>query len=386
MNRKELGEIRGHFRQDAKYFTLERVLTAFVDTQRSPRGIHVREGAALAEADRVLLLETIRRVLNPNLGRQSVELPFRDHAFGEDGVQTLLTELLRSELQTEQTALGFLRRLALAVDSDTPYAVLTAYCTYSPPRKNKAGDSEDADEIFRYLVTALCPTAKAEDKLIYDRSGDEILREDNPNAVISKRPTDGFLFPVFSARAADVSHVLYYTRTPNRPNENLVEEFLECDTESTVASERDSMREILTDLLGDALTYETVTSVNEQLSEMAARNRDEDSPNEVTGRILHRMLSRAGVPEEKLGRTEEVFSGHAETSLKPERLALPKTVIHVPEIAVQVRSGAEKRVHLEAAEGRHYMVIDLDDAEIEVNGYDLIVPGMMTDSPGKNAR
>ena len=379
MNRKELTEIRNHFNPEAKYFTMERVLTAFVDTQRCVRGVCIRDASRIPSPESRILYETMKKVLNVNLGKQSTELPFREHAYSDDGAQTRLSELLKSELKQEDVVLDFLGRLASDMDSDAPYAVLAAYCTYAPPKKNKMdeADAEFSDQVFRYVVAALCPVAKTEGSLVYNKSDDEILRQENPNAVISKLPADGFFFPVFSDRATDVHHVLYYTKTPNSPNEKLVDSFLECDVETTVEEDRADMKQVLDSLLGDDLTYETVTTVNEKLNEIVAKNKTDDAPTEVTGRLLHRMLSEAGVPEEKLEKTEKVFAETVETSLKPERLVQSKTVIKTPEIVVNVKNEAKNKIRLDKINGRHCMVIELDDAMIEVNGYDLKVPGVL---------
>ena len=379
MNRKELNEIRNHFDPEAKYFAMERVLTAFVDTQRTVRGVHIRTAGSIPSPESMILYETMKKVLNVNLGKQSSELPFREHAYSEDGAQSRLAELLASELKAEDVALAFLGKLAELVDSDSPYAVLMAYCTYDPPRKNKMDELETdfTDQTFKYLVCAMCPIAKTEGVLVYNQFDDEILRQENPNAVISKAPQDGFFYPVFSDRATDVHHVLYYTKTPNTPNEKLIDSFLECDVDTTVEEDQADMKTVLGELLGDDLTYETVTAVNEKLTQIAAKNKTDDSPTEVTGRMLHRMLAEVGVPEEKLADTEKVFEEHVESTLKPERLIVPKTVIKTPEIVVNIKNEAKNKVRLDKIEGRHCMIIELDDAMIEVNGYDLKVPGVM---------
>ena len=379
MNRKELNEIRNHFNPEAKYFTMDRVLTAFIDSQRTVRGVCLRNASSIAAPESQILYDTMKKVLNVNLGKQSSELPFRNHAYSDDGAQSFLSSLLSSELKQEDAAMQFLGRLAETVDSDAPYAVLMAYCQYNPPRKNKMDELETdfTDQVFRYLVCALCPIAKTEGMLVYNQFDDEILRQENPNAVISKAPADGFFFPVFSDRATDVHHVLYYTKTPNSPNENLIDAFLECDVETTVEEDQADMKEVLGSLLGDDLTYETVTAVNEKLTEIVAKNKTDDSPTEVTGRILHRMLAEAGVPEEKLADTEKVFEEHVESTLKPERLVASKTVIKTPEIVVNVKNSAKDKVRLDKINGRHCMVIELDEAMIEVNGYDLKVPGVL---------
>lgn len=379
MNRKELSEIRNHFNAEAKYFTMERVLTAFVDSQRRVCGVKLRDAGQIPSVESRLLYETMKKVFNVNLGKQSTELPFRNHAYGEDGAQTFLTKVLNSGFKQEDIALEMLGKLAETLDSDSPYAVIAAFCRYDPPRKNKMDELEEEvnEQVFQYIVMALCPVAKSEGMLVYDRSDDEIMQQENKNAVISKLPADGIFFPVFTERATDVHHVLYYTKTPNSPNETLITEFLECEAESTVEDDQDGMKQVLGTLLGDDLTYETVTTVNERLTQIVAKNKTDDAPTEVTGRILHRMLAEAGVPEEKLENTEKVFGEVVESTLKPERLVAPKTVIRTPDVVVNVKNSAKDKVHLEKIDGRHCMVIDLDEAMIEVNGYDLKVPGMM---------
>ena len=379
MNRKELTELRNHFGAEAKYFTMERIITAFVDGERAVRAFKIRKYTELTGPESEIVFETMKKVMNCNLGKQSAEMAFNNHAYGEDGVQTYLARVLKSELKDDELAQEYIEKLAKTVDSDESYAVMAAYCQYDTPRKNKMDEEDgESDTVFRYLITAFCPVAKAASTLVYNTFDDAILRQENKNAVISKVPSQGFLYPAFTDRATDVHHVLYYTKTPNEPCTNLITDFLECEPEATIVAEQTDMKQVLDTLLGDDLTYEAVTTVNEKLNEIVAKNKTDEAPTELTGRILKRMLSEAGVPEEKLERTETVFeSCVGSNTLKPERLVLPKTTIKTPEIVVNVKNDAKDKVHLETLNGRHVMVIDLDDAMIEVNGYDLRVPGVM---------
>lgn len=376
MNRKELSEIRNHFNPEAKYFTMERIITGFVDMRREVHGLTIRRPSDIFSAEIQLLYETMKKVLNLNLGKQSTELPFRNHAYGEDGIQTFLSALVKSDFKDEGIALDFLNKLAAAVDSEEPYAVIAAICQYDPPRRNKMGelDPENSTRVFRYIVTALCPVSKADGILVYSSSDEEILRQENPNAVLHKVPAHGFFYPVFTDRSADVHHVMYYSKSPNEPCENLINAFLECEPESTVEEEQCSMKEVLDSLLGEELTYETVTAVNEKMNQIAAKNKTDEAPTEITGRMLHRMLAETGVPEEKLAETEKVFDEHIETTLKPERLAAPKTVIKTPEIVVNIKNDAKDKVRFDVVAGRRCMIIELDEAMVEVNGYDVKLP------------
>lgn len=378
MNRKEMTELRNHFGPEAKYFTMENVLTALVDAKGEVRALRLRPYHKITEQEAELLFATMKKVLCPAIGKSTAELAFTNPEYAEGTPQAMLTELLRSELKDEDVAGRFLTRLAESLEADEAYAVLAAYCQYSVPKKNKMDedDQENSDGVYRYFVVALCPVGSAESTLAYSSFDDEIFRQESKDSIIGKAPFDGILYPAFSDRAADVNHVMYYTKTPNEPNDRLIEVFLGCETESSVEEEQDTMKQVMQQLLGDDLTYEAVATVNEKLEQIVAKNKTDEAPTEITGHILHRMLQDAGVPEEKLERTEEVFKECVETTLKPERLVQAKTVIRTPEIVVNVKNDAKDKVRLEKINGRHCMVIALDEAVIEVNGYELKVPGM----------
>ena len=77
MNRKELSEIRNHFGPEAKYFSMDRVLTAFVDSERNVRALKIRKASELTGPETEILFETMKKVLNCNLGKQSSEMAFK---------------------------------------------------------------------------------------------------------------------------------------------------------------------------------------------------------------------------------------------------------------------------------------------------------------------
>ena len=303
MNRKEMTEIRNHFGPEAKYFSMEQVLTAMVDMKGTVRGLRLRPYHKITEQEAVILFATMKKVLSPAIGKSTSELAFRNGEFAEGSPQDLLGGLLRSELKDEEAAMGFLTRLSESLESDEAFAVLAAYCQYSVPKKNKMDedDAENSDGIYRYVVVALCPVGSAESTLAYSSFDDEIFRQESKDAIIGKAPFDGFLYPAFSDRVPDIHHVMYYTKTPNAPNDKLVENFLGCEAESTMDEEQGSMKQVMQQLLGDDLTYEAVATVNEKLEQIVAKNKSDEAPTEITGHILHRMLQEAGVPEEKAG-------------------------------------------------------------------------------------
>ena len=68
-----------------------------------------------------------------------------------------------------------------------PYAIFVFYGSYDIPRKSSAGDYQgESEEVYNYLICAICP----------------LKGEYEPG-----EPVSGFLYPAFSGRSADTSHI-----------------------------------------------------------------------------------------------------------------------------------------------------------------------------------
>ena len=65
----------------------------------------------------------------------------------------------------------------------------------------------------------------------------------------------------FTGRGPDVNHVLYYTRKPKEVNVSLVEQVLGCKFTYTAQQEKEQFQEMLQDILGEELNYNTITAV-----------------------------------------------------------------------------------------------------------------------------
>ncbi len=370
MNKKETAEIKKNFSDKSGFFIMDRILTGFIDAEKNLRCQNVSSCLTMSRAEHDVYSDTLKKVLNTNVGKAFVEYEFPNEAYDEGMPQDILYSLLKSELKDETVCENFLHHIANNIVWEGPFAVITAYCTYAIRKKNKNDEYADGeDELYRYILTALCPVNTGSDGFVFDSSNNEITKKLNTELIISKSPTDGFLYPVFSNRSTDVNHVMYYTKSISEPNISIVENVLGCTFVMSAESEKESFRSILKNVVGDDLDYTMINTVNEKLREVVEDNKDETDRTVIDNAKLKDILSDIGVPKERVDMVEPVYEKICgNVPLTAVNLVENKTVLSSPGITVNIRPSAADKVRTSVVDGRRCLLIDLDDPTIEING------------------
>lgn len=349
---------------------MERVLTAFVDAEKNLRYHQVNSCLTMPVAEHDVYDETLKKVLNTNVGKSFVEYEFPNEAYDEGKPQDILYKLLRSELKDETVCEDFLNHIANNIAYEGPFAVVTAYCCYTIRKKDKNDEFADGeDEIYRYILTAICPVNTATDGFVFDSFNNEITKKVNTELIISKAPSDGFLYPVFSNRSTDVNHVMYYTKSAGKPNISIIEDVLGCTFVMSAENEKESFRNILKSVVGDDLDYTLINTVNEKLREVAEDNKDDTDKTVIDNTKLKDILSDVGVPQERVQMVEPVYEKICGTApLTVSNLVENKTILSSPGITVNIKASAADKVRTSVIDGRRCLLIDIDDPTIEING------------------
>lgn len=370
MNKKETSEIKKNFTDKSGFFIMERVLTAFIDAEKNLRYHQVSSCLTMPVAEHDVYDETLKKVLNTNVGKSFVEYEFPNEAYDEGKPQYILYSLLKSELKDETVCEDFLNHIANNIAYEGPFAVVTAYCCYTIRKKNKNDEFADGeDEIYRYLLTAICPVNTTTDGFVFDSFNNEITKKVNTELIISKAPSDGFLYPVFSNRSTDINHVMYYTKSAGKPNISIIEDILGCTFVMSAENEKENFRSILKSVVGDDLDYTLINTVNEKLREVAEDNKDDTDKTVIDNTHLKNILSEIGVPQERVQMVEPVYEQVCGTApLTVSNLVENKTVLSSPGITVNIKSSAADKVRTSVIDGRRCLLIDIDDPTIEING------------------
>jgi hypothetical protein len=349
---------------------MERVLTAFIDADKNLRCHKVSSCLTMPVEEHDVYDETLKKVLNTNVGKAFVEYEFPNEAYDEGKPQSILYSLLTSELKDDAVCEDFLHHIANNISYTGPFAVITGYCVYTIRKKDKNDEfAEGEDELYRYILTAICPVNTATDGFVFDSEDNEITKKINTELIISKAPSDGFLYPVFSNRSTDVNHVMYYTKSVKDPNTSVVEDVLGCTFVMSADNEKASFQNILKGVVGDDLDYMLIKTVNEKIQEVVEENKNDTDKVVIDNTALRDILIDVGLPEERVQMVEPVYEKVCGTvPLTASNLVETKTVLTSPGITVNIKPSAADKVRTSVVEGRRCLLIDIDDPTIEING------------------
>lgn len=371
MNKKEVAEIKKNFSDSSGFFTLNHILYAYIDPQKNLRCKENKLYALIPEDEGAVMLESLKKILGGSVGKNLIEYGFPREQYAEDGAQNILYTAMKGKLEDEAANDRLLTRIINGMEYETAYALIVGCCSYSVMTKDRNDDDRgSAPEEYNFIAAAVCPVCTGDDGLMFDSGKNAIVKKSNTDLIVSRSPTDGFLYPVFSDRSSDVNSVMYYTKTPKKPNISVVEDVLGCEFVMSCMREKETFRQVLTDVVADELSYTVITQVNDAIREIVDRSRNETELPLIDDNKLHGILFDAGVSSDKLDALPAVFKekvGDAD-GLTAENLIDKRTVLATPEITINISREATDKVRTSVIGGRRCLVIDLDDPSISVNG------------------
>jgi hypothetical protein len=371
MNKKELNEIKKNFSDDCGFFTINSFLFAFVDPEKKIKYKENKPYSIIPDDEREVVTDTLKKVLTGTIGKHLVEYEFPNEAYEEGKAQKVLYDIVSAKMKDEELTDAFLNRIVENIDYAASFTILAAHCTYSIKKKNK-NDDDDIDnmsEEYNFIVTAICPANTNDVGLFYDEETGAILKKNNTEMIISKIPTDGFLYPVFSDRSPDVNHVMYFSKKADKPNISIIENVLDCVFVMSAENEKARFQQVLNTVVSDELNYHVITSVNEKLREVVDLSKNETEPAKINDKQLRHILSDAGVSSDKLEALEPAYKTLVgEVGLTASNITDSRTVVVTPDVTINIKKDAASRLRTSSIEGRNCLIIDLDDPNIVVNG------------------
>ena len=377
MNKKDIAEIKKNFNDKSGFFTINRVVMAYIDAERE---VHCKENKSFpmfSEEETEVLFESLKKVLSGSLGKNLTEYPFPNEAYEEGGAQNIFYAAVKSKLEDETAVDNALDRIRENLQYDAAYCIHMAHCSYSIMIKDKNDDKiGESDGQYNFIVTAICPMNTNTDGFFYNSDGNSIEKKSNVDLIINRAPTDGFVYPVYSDRCPDVNNVLYYTKTPKKPNLSMIEDTLDCRFVMTCESEKEKFRQVLGEVVGDELDYTVITKVNEIIKDVIAQNKNESEQTMIDDTRLRNILSDAGVSDEKLQGLSDAYQnavGEDGKGFTATILVENKTVVATSEITINIGKDATEKLRTGVIQGRKCLIIDLDDPEITVNGFDAAI-------------
>lgn len=377
MNKKELAEIKKNFSDTSGFFTLNRVITVYIDPQKNVRCKTNRLYSLIPEEEGSVLMESLSKIFRGSLGKGLLEYSFPNAEYEEDGAQKILYDAMKTKLTDEAAADKLIVRIINNLAYEAAYTLIIGHCSYSIMSKDRNDESLDnaADE-YNFIVAAICPANTSDDGLMFDSETNTIVKKANTDLIISREPTDGFFFPVFSDRAPDVNSVMYFTKSPKKPNISCIDDVLGCEFIMSAHGEKETFQAVLNDVAGDELNYTVITQVNEKLRELVANSKNETELPVLDGNKMYTILSDSGISDERLETLPAIYKNKVgDGVLTATNLVENKTTLSTPEITVNISKDATDKVRTTVVDGRRCLIIDLDDPAIQINGMTTRITG-----------
>lgn len=373
MNKKDLAELKKHFQPADDLMVMKKVMTCFIDSEKTRKCQSVRTFAEIPEEEMSVLYQTFAKVLKGTLGKGLVEYAFPNEVYEEDQSQNLLWQLLQKGIDEEEQLEKFITHVTDNMIYALPYALFVAQCTYTVFEKDKFGEKNKYDSReYHFLIGAVCPVESRVDGLIYDEEENNIIRKLTFDRVVADAPTDGFLFPTFTGRGPDVNHVMYYAKKAKEPNTSVIEDVLGCKFILSAAEEKEMFRAVLDQAVGEELNLQVIASVNEKIQDYAKSFKDEPEPPVVSDIMVRDMLLESGVSQEKAEAAQQLYRETVEDNyFMASNLTETKTTLSSSGVTVSISGDATDKITTRMIDGRKFLMISLDSPEVTVNGFQM---------------
>ena len=379
MNQKEVSELRRRFRPEKN--AISRVYGCYVNGNREIVSYLDTSLGLMPEEEVELYLARLKKALTGSLGKNLLDIVFSTQQVMDSDEHRLLSDLRNSQLQNADARESFYQAVIEQLDlGENGYLILLASDVYDVPRRGRERDADPADEsenMFTYLICAICPVKDAGYALRYFHDANEFH-----GSAIGRMVDNtylGFLFPAFDDRAANIYNALYYARKPGDLHQEFIDAVFHTGPLMSADEQREAFHDVLTESLAEECGYDLLQTVHEQLLERMEEHQEEQNPEPLTmsPRELCDILENGGASAERLEAFErscgERFGENA--VLNPANLIDGKRFeIITPEARVTVNPSCSYVVEYRIIDGRKYLLIPAEH-DVTVNGMPVRVAG-----------
>ena len=370
MNEKEIGEIRRHIRRDrcnmpAIYGCYVNEQKEIISEYRQPLGIMPEN-----EADKYFAV--MKRTLSGTIGKNLIDIVFKTSQVAGSPEHQMLMELRNTQLKDDNLRLEFYKKIIESVRFDSNYLILIGCDQYDVPFKSKDSEvqKDNSDEVFAYILCAVCPVKQTKPNLHYVPEEKEF--HDGGMSQVVAAPELGFLFPAFDNRATNIYNALFYTRNISEDHESFITSMFNTKVPQPAAEQKKSFEALLGTSLEQECSLDVVQTVHEQLCQRIELHKESKvaDPLLISKEEVKDVLASCGVSEEHVAKFsvdfDEAFGSEAE--LHPKNIIDNKRFeITTPDVSIKVDPSRSDLIETRIIGGVKYILICADE-NVEVNG------------------
>lgn len=308
MNKKEILEIKRRFKKEEASFT--RLVGCYVDCNKNKICKFGGKFLNLEEEEFHKYLEIANKSLSGTLGNNLLELSFPLQEEEVGGRQQILMALRESKLEDENLLDAYYDLVIDTYDEVGNYLILLYHDSYDVMTRTSDNDNlDESEEVYNYLICAICPVALSKPGLGYLEAEGRIGSRIRDWVVGA--PDTAFIFPAFTDRSTDIHATLFYTKNTKEPHSEFMANGLGCGVERTATEQKMAFHSIVRNVLGaeDENTEDILMDIQQNLSDMIEEyeeTHDEDADAFVLDKeTLEKLLVESNVPEDKVNRIEK---------------------------------------------------------------------------------
>ena len=366
MNKKEILEIKRRFKKEEASFS--RLVGCYVDCNKNKICKFGGKFLNLEEEEFHKYLEIANKALSGTLGNNLLELSFPLQEEEVGGRQQILMALRESKLEDENLLDTYYDLIIDTYDEVGNYLILLYFDSYDVMTRTSDNDNlDESEEVYNYLICAICPVALSKPGLGYLESEGRIGSRIRDWVVGA--PDTAFLFPAFTDRSTDIHATLFYTKNTKEPHSEFMANGLGCGVERTATEQKMAFHSIVRNVLGaeDEHTEDILMDIQQNLADMIEEYEETHDDNAdafvLDKSTLGKLLEESNVPEEKANRIEksvdEAFGDKApvaENVIDAKALVQNEIRLEKKEMENQIVS-LNKQIEEYKAETRNYDVV-----------------------------
>lgn len=312
MNKKDILELKRRLKK--KDCTFTRLGGCYVNVDKEIQLTFNENFLNLEEEEFYKYLEIAGKTLSGAPGNNLLELEFPKDEEQPGGKQQFLMGLKESKLKNEELLNTFYQLIIDHYDYPGNYLILVYHDAYDVmTRTSDNGELDESEEVYEYLLCAVCPVTLSKAALGYLETENRIGPRVRDWVV--NPPEAGFVFPAFTDRSTDIHAVMYYTKDVKEPHREFMEDILGCPARLTAAEQKNIFHSIVTSAIPDEHKQEKVfmdiqETLNDIVEEQAilAERGQEPEPIVLTAASIQDMLASTGVSEEISAKIENSYS------------------------------------------------------------------------------
>ena len=373
MNTKEIGEIRRHLRRDRSNIT--KLYGCYVNDNKEIISEFALSTGMMSENEGEKYFAQLKRVLSGSIGKNLIDINFSTAQVADSEEHKLLMQLRQSGCNDEALRETFWQKVISTVSLDSAYLVLLGCDRYDVPFKSKDDEhqSDNSDEVFTYLICAICPVKQTQPKLHYVPEEKQFHDGGMQNVVAA--PELGFLFPAFDNRSTNIYNALYYTHSPKESHEAFVDAVFHTAIPKPAHEQKQNFAAVLGGALGEECSLDVVQTVHDEICQRIAMHKEARvaDPLLVSKDDVKSVLTSCGVSEPQIAK----FSIEYDEAFGHEAQVHPKNIIDdrhfeikTPDVSIKIAPDRADLIETRVIGGVKYILIPADEA-VEVNGVNI---------------